>query len=272
MTTRLETLQGLDQVANVTTPIPTAVSSFYTTTMAQGTGPNGTFLITDLLPGASGVRENAAITGALALISSTATTNLDTLYGQMVQVIDSSYGVPPTIVIPTGPAANTYVSYDDAIANLIVAADAEMGNIRANSEVTTLVTTSNNDWTTMSLAWSRAPAAQSNASISLAGLTTSAQLPVTAFIAGLEQQGLDTQVGMSAQYLQSVANVNNQYGQALVGALRQSRNDAAMNTAGIGHDNAVPDQPTTPPPQADLGNANYSVSEARVYVTDNLSS
>ena len=162
MTTQLETLRGLDQVANVTTPIPTAVSSFYSGTLAHGTGPNGTFLLSDILPGASGIRENPAIESTLNLVNSAATTNLDTLYGQMVSVIDSSYGVPPTIVIPTGPAANTYTSYDDAIANLIVAADAEMGNIRGNSQVSGLVNESNNTWTVMAQAWSRAPAAQSS--------------------------------------------------------------------------------------------------------------
>ena len=56
----------------------------------------------------------------------------------------------------------------------------------------------------------------------------------------------------------------------MVACLRQGRNNAAMNTAGIGHDNQVPDQPTSAPPQADLGNANYTVSEARAYVNSNL--
>jgi hypothetical protein len=272
MTTRLETLKGLDQVANVATPIPAAVANFYSQTLAQGTGPNGTFLITDLLPGASGIRENAAITSALTLINSSATANLGTLYAQMVSVVDSTYGTPPTVIIPTGPAANTYISYDDALQALFVAADAEIGNIVTNTTVTNQVTTANQDWTAMARAWVLAPAARANASINLASLPTTAQLPVTAFIASLDQQGTDTEVGMGAQYLQSVADTTTQAGQALVGALRQSRNNAALNAVGVGHDNQVPDQPTTPPPQANLGNANYSVSEARVYVTDNLSS
>ena len=271
MTTQLETLKGLDQVANVTTPIPAAVATFYSGTIAQGTGPNGTYLITDLLPGASGIRENAAITSTLSLINSPATADLNTLYGQMVLVVDSTYGTGP-IVIPTGPAANTYASYDDALVALITAADAELGNIRANTMVTDLVTASNTDWTAMSRGWDGAAAARSNASINLATLPTTAQLPVTAFIASLDQQGTDTEVGMGAQYLQSVADATTQAGQALIGCLRQSRNDAAMNAAGVGHDNQVPDQPTSPPPQADLGDANYTVSEARIYVKSNLTS
>lgn len=271
MTTTLSTLKGLDLVANVTTPIPTAVATFYANTLAQGTGPNGTLLLTDILPGASGIRENSALEAAIELIGDSVSSSLDTLYAQMVSVVDSTYGIPPTITIPSGPAAGVYATYDDALAALVVAADAEIGVIAANGPAASLVSTANSTWTAMAQAWSRASSAQANASISLATLPSTAQLPVTAFIAGLDQQGIDTEVGMSAQYLESVANTANQYGQALVGCLRQSRNDAALNAAQIGHDNAVPDQPTALPPQAELGDANYTVSEARAYVQANLS-
>lgn len=47
MTITLSTLKGLDLVANVATPIPAAVATFYSGTLAQGTGPNGTYLLTD---------------------------------------------------------------------------------------------------------------------------------------------------------------------------------------------------------------------------------
>jgi hypothetical protein len=271
MSTRLETLKGLGQVANVTTPIPSSVSTFYANTLAQGTGPNGTYLITDILPGASGIRENAALDAAIALINDSVTSALATLYAQMVSVVNSTYGTPPTITIPSGPAAGVYASYDDALAALITAADAAIGTIAASGPAADLVSTANSTWTSMTQAWSRAPSAQTNASINLATLPSTAQLPVTAFIAGLDQQGTDTEVGMSAQYLESVANTATQSGQALIGCLRQSRNDAALDASGVGRDNAVPDQPTALPPQAELGDANYTVSEARAYVEANLS-
>jgi len=271
MTTPLQTLKGLDLVANVVTPISAAVASFYSGPLAQGTGPNRTFLITDLLPGASGIRENPALESAVTLISNPVTANLDLLYTQMVSVVDSTYGTPPTITIPLGPAAGIYSSYDDALVALIQAADDEIGVIIGTDSVTGLVTEANTTWTTMSVAWAKSDTAQAAASIDLGTLPNTAQLPVTAFIVGLDQQGTDTEVGMSAQYLESVANTASQAGQALIGCLRQSRNDAALDSVGIGRDNAVPDQPTTQPPQAQLGNANYTVAEARVYTQSNLS-
>lgn len=271
MTTALASLRGLDLAANVDSPISSAVASFYSSTLAKGTGPNGTFLITDLLPGASGIRENPALAQAQTLIGNDAVADLGAIYAQMVGVADSSFGTPPTIVLVSGPAAGTYATYDDALQALYVAADAEIGNIRANSLVTTTVASSNDSWTVMARGWAGAPAAQANASIALGSLPSTAQLPVTAFIAGLDYQGTNTEVGMSAQYLQAVANIANPYGQALVGALRQSRNNADLDSAGVGRDNAVPDRPPSPPPQADLGPDNYTVSEARIYVQSQLS-
>lgn len=271
MTTRLEPLKELGEVANVTTPIPVAVATFYSGTLAQGTGPNGTFLLTDVLPGASGISENAALTDAQELINSPAITDLATIYSQMVNVVDSTYGSPPTITIPAGPAAGVYTTYDDALQALYVAADAEIGGIVADNTATNLVAESNTTWTSMATAWARSSSTKTKASIDLSTLPTTAQLPVTAFIAGLDQQGTNTEVGMSAQYLQSVANVSNQYGQAVVGTLRESRNNAALNSIGVGHDNEIPDQPTTEPPQADLGDADYTVAEARAYVQSKLS-
>lgn len=271
MTTGLQTLKDLDLVANVTTAIPNSVATFYSSIIAQGTGPNGTFLLTDVLPGASGIRENPALEAATALMTDTVTSALGTIYSQMVSVVDSTYGTPPTITIPSGPAAGIYTTYDTALAALITAADAEIGTIRNTSTVSELVITANSTWTTMTTAWARSGPTQANASISIAILPSTAQLPVTAFIAGLNQQGTDTQVGMSAQYLESVANTATQAGQALIGTLREGRNNAALDAAQIGHDNNVPDQPTTLPPQAQLGDANYTVSEARAYVQSNLS-
>jgi hypothetical protein len=63
--------------------------------------------------------------------------------------------------------------------------------------------------------------------------------------------------------LEALADTSVQAGQAIIGAMREGRNDAALDSASIGHDNGVPDQPTTVPPQATLLNSQYTVAEAR---------
>jgi hypothetical protein len=68
---------------------------------------------------------------------------------------------------------------------------------------------------------------------------------------------------MAAQFLESIANTANQYGQAMVGALREGRNTAGLNAINSRTVNGVPQQPTTVPPQATLGDDEYTPAQAR---------
>ena len=45
----------------------------------------------------------------------------------MVSLVTSVFGVPPTITIPSGPAAGVYATYDDALAALVTEANAAVG-------------------------------------------------------------------------------------------------------------------------------------------------
>jgi hypothetical protein len=76
----------------------------------------------------------------------------------------------------------------------------------------------------------------------------------------------DTQTGMAAEFLESIANTANQSGQAMVGALREGRNTAGLNAVNLKIDNAVPQQPNSVPPQATLGDSEYTPAEARALV------
>ena len=71
---------------------------------------------------------------------------------------------------------------------------------------------------------------------------------------------------MAAQFLESIANTANQYGQAMVGALREGRNTAGLDSIGLKSDNNVPQQPASVPPQATLGDSNYTPDQARALV------
>jgi hypothetical protein len=107
---------------------------------------------------------------------------------------------------------------------------------------------------------------QTKASIDYTTLTAGAQLPITAFIPALAGYGQQTQEGMAAQFLESIANTANQYGQAMVGALREGRNTAGLNAVGVKADNAVPQQPASVPSQATLSDSEYTPAQARALV------
>ena len=265
---KLGTLKGLDLIANTTTPVPADVATYYATNIALGSGPNGTFLTTDFFGSAAGIPYNDDLTTVTSTISAQLTggtlTALNTIYSQMKSVVTAAYGVPPTITIPSGPAAGIYATYDAALAALITAADAAIGT--AIIAMGTATTTLNTAWTEMVKHSANEVTFQTKASIDYATLTAGAQLPITAFIPALAGYGQDTQQGMSAQFLESIANTANQYGQAMVGALREGRNTAGLNAVNLKIDNAVPQQPNAVPPQATLSSSEYTPAQARALI------
>ena len=265
---RLGTLKGLDLIANTTTPVPADVATYYDTNIALGSGPNGTFLTTDFFGSAAGIPYNDYLTTVTTTITAQLTagtlTTLNDIYSRMKNVVTSVYGVPPTITIPAGSAAGVYATYDAALAALITAADTAIGT--AVVAMGTATTTLNTAWTEMVQHSANEPVFQAKASIDYATLTAGAQLPITAFIPALAGYGQQTQTGMAAQFLESIANTANQYGQAMVGALREGRNTAGLNSVNLKSDNDVPQQPASVPPQATLSSSEYTPAQARALV------
>lgn len=265
---KLGTLKGLDLIANTTTPVPAAVATYYQNSLAKGSGPNGTYLTTDFFGSAAGIPYNTDLTTVTSTISAQLTagtlTTLNDIYSRMKNVVTAVYGTPPTITIPAGSAAGVYATYDAAIAALITAADAAIGT--AITAMGTATTTLNTAWTEMVKHSANESTFQAQASINFSTLTAGAQLPITAFIPALAGYGKETQEGMAAQFLESIANTANQYGQAMVGALREGRNTAGLNAVGVKADNDVPQLPNAVPPQATLSGSEYTPAEARALV------
>ena len=269
-TKKLGTLKGLDLINGPSsTPVPAAVPTYYLTQLAKGSGPNGTFLTRDFFGSAAGIPYNDYLTTVTSTISTQFTSGnlgaLNTIYSQMVEVVTSGYGIPPTITIPSGPAAGVYLTYNAALAALITAADAAVGTAISAMGATTTATL-NTAWTAMTTHSANEETFQALASIDYATLTAGAQLPITAFIPALAGYGQETQTGMAAQFLESIANTANQYGQAMVGALREGRDTAGINAVNLKLDNAVPSLPNAVPPQATLSDSTYTPAQARAQV------
>ena len=266
---KLGTLKGLDLVSNTTTPVPAAVATYYQNSLAKGSGPNGTFLTTDFFGSAAGIPYNNYLTSVTSTISTQLTagtlTTLNTIYSYMKNLITDVYGLPGAINLPAPyNTGNPYASYDAALAVLITGADAAIGT--AITAMGTATTTLNTAWTEMTTHSANESTFQTLASINYATLTAGAQLPITAFIPALAGYGQETQEGMAAQFLESIANTANQSGQAMVGALREGRNTAGINAAGLKADNDVPQLPNAVPPQATLSSSEYTPAEARALV------
>jgi hypothetical protein len=269
-TKKLSTLKGLDLINGPSsTPVPAAVPTFYLDYLAKGSGPNGTYLTTDFFGSAIGVPYNDYLPTVTSTISAQFAAGnlgaLNTIYSQMVSVVTGAYGAPPAVTIPSGPAAGVYLTYDAALAALITAADAAVGTAIAAMGATTTASL-NTSWYAMTSHSANEAAFQAKASIDYATMTAGAELPITAFIPALAGYGQETQEGMAAQFLEGIANTANQYGQAMIGALREGRNTAGVNAVNLKIDNAVSSLPDAVPPQATLSSSTYTPAEARAQV------
>jgi len=77
---------------------------------------------------------------------------------------------------------------------------------------------------------------------------------------GLSQNGQDTTQGGPAFIWQNIANANTLGGQAILSTMREARNRAKLSAAGVQTDITISDQ--YPEPQANVGNVQYTVSQA----------
>lgn len=268
----VRSLKNLPLVETPPTPITNDVKAFYQTNVATGSGPNGTFLITDFFGTAAGIPHNTLLPPINDIISARLAdgtlTALQDCYDRMKNVVDSVYGTPPTITVPSGAGSGVYATYDAALSALITA---------ANTEVTTAASAMGSDTATLNQNWSEItdqtfvtePAAQAVAAIDFATIPSSSQLSIISFIASLAGYGQNTQSGQSAEFLQAIAT-SNQSGQALQGNMIEGRNNKALDAASLTRWNEVPDNPTSPPPQATLPDDNYTVAEARAKVIADL--
>jgi hypothetical protein len=276
----MESLKNLPLVGDDPTPLSAAAVNFYQTNIALGSGPNGTFLLQDFFGLAAGLPGNAALAQAQDLIeqglASGVLSDLDDIYSRMRELVTGTYTDPGLgtgdagfIVIPSGFGSGSYSTYDSAMDALLIEADSAIGVIR-----TTLADTiipANTTWTALSRNLGREQVNLDLASIDYETMPSDSQLPITSFIASLDSYGQDTQQGMSADILENIADITTITGQALIGAMREGRNNQDMDSTSVGHDNTVPDVPLTPPPQAQLLDSQYTVSQARARVLARLS-
>lgn len=92
---------------------------------------------------------------------------------------------------------------------------------------------------------------------------------VYAMIGALNQYGLETKQGGTAQYIENISDINNSNSdialgmQSVIGSLREGRTDLSTNAVGAGKANRVSADPAEPYPQAELSSSTYTSAEAR---------
>jgi hypothetical protein len=287
-TQTLESNKGLPLINALTKPLPDNVYNYFTQTWTTGTGPYGTYLLTDVIGPPTGIVINDALTNTIAVLNSMTTANAflgltnpingvytvmaNTSAGDYTQTSSIPNPEPPpddlpqyTVVIPVGlPAAGTYGTYgsesaaiQDAFTNgLIPAMLSEVGNIITAYPTQTAQLNSN--WANISLQITNSDQNLVLAGINFADLQPNVQ--PTGLVSGLPDYGLDTVEGGAAFVMESLSQTNTIGGQAIISTMREARNQVKLASAGIETDIVVSD--VIAEPQATLSSGQYTASEA----------
>ena len=225
----METLKGLDLVENVTKPVPDIVTSYYKNTFANGTGEFGTFTMQDFLGSAVGTKTQNALENTSAVIANMNVSTLNIIYARMLATVSGIYGPNAgPITIPAGPAAGVYASGNAAFTTgLIPAANTAISALISAYPVHT--TSLNNSFNSICIQYEYEYANQVRAGLDFANLVPGGQQATLSFMSGLQYAGLDQEIGGQNSFLIAVANASTQSGQAILGALREGRNNLIMD-------------------------------------------
>lgn len=234
----IETNSDLDQIVSMKKALPDSVRDNILTELATGTGPNGTLTIYDILGTYAGYTSADSLLSAFDAISELslagALDDLVLMYGQISGTIAGDFGTSP-VNIPSGPAAGSYGDVNSAITSgLIPAIESNITTIQSSypDQSAVLVSAFNDIGNQLVTEINN----QINAEIDWAELPTTSRNTVLSFTSGLQNLGVDIQPGNAGEYISSIADLSTQSGQAIIASMREGKNLAMLDQAGLGTD------------------------------------
>jgi hypothetical protein len=251
-----ETNSGLGNITALTQPVPTSVASNINSTLATGTGPNGTLTLFDFMGATAGVPYTVEFTSVAGTINYMQQANVlytltdatngvytvmqDTLNGDYTTVVNPGPPVEITITIPPGlPGAGTYGSLDAAFSTGLVPAAANLiANVATNNASNT--SSLNTSFTTMAQQLSAETNNLVLAQVSFTDLAANSRSSIMSLSSNLHDIGTDVAPKGQNDFFTAITDTSNQYGQAIVASFREGRNIKVFDTAGIGSDTQIP--------------------------------
>ena len=221
----LSTMADLPLIQAQTTPVDSSVTDYVTTTMATGTGPNGTITTYDVLGLALDSNNFAA---QLA----TATSAINTMQGA------GSLATLNTAYVDILSAVN-----DAGVQTQITNANNAIAALSGNPNVITL----NTAWVYMANLMNLSAKYTSQAGIDYFLLQPGDKNSVYSFVQNLPYYGLLTANGDAAEFLENIADTTTLGGQAIVGAMREGCNNARLSAASLYNTNQIPSDPEIAP-------------------------
>lgn len=221
----LNTMSGLPLIEAQTTAVDSSVTDYFATNVATGTGPDGVITTYDVL----GL---ALDSDDFASRLNTATTAIDTLQGAgSLATLNTAYD---NILL----AAN-----DAAVITQINNANAAIAALSASPYYTTL----NTAWNYIATLMNLSAKYTTETGIDYFQLQPGDKASVYAFVQNLPSYGLLTAEGDAVEFLEALADTSTLGGQAVVGVMREGRNQERLNESGLYNANQIPSGPEVAP-------------------------
>lgn len=285
----LETNKGLDLIQDLKEPLPEEVRTTVQSQLGTGTGPNNSVLLTNVVGTAAGVTHNTElpiVTDTLANLQAAGALNSLTfdngnpysatplgVYAVMNYTLAGAYtdsfgpeGEVTGITIPAPqPGAGTYVG------NLSVATNSAFasGLIPAAQVKIDLIATANpNARATTNSAFNQMAQQLATETINLTAagvdfgnLVANSKGSALSVSSSLHEYGKDINEGGAAVFFEAIADTSNLYGQGVIASMREGRNIAVLQAAGLVPDTQVSDaNPSVA--NASLSSAQYTATQA----------
>lgn len=276
----IQSLVGLPLINAQKSAVPAASANYFANNIAKGSSVNGTFVIADFLGTLAGIPGTQSLTTIVATMKTMNLSYLTLCYTTMVNALSGLYNVPdatePTafdVVIPGGlPAAGTYLptlvpntspppaytvvvpAIKFAMDALIAVTNSTIASIAGSQSQSATLTT---QWNNIGSWLTKETANQAKVNLVWGNLVANNQPSTMSLVQSIPGMSWDTAVGGQVQFFNLIANQATAPGQAVVGLLRQGNTTVALNSVGITNSNNIPQDPTTPAPQANIGPTTY---------------
>lgn len=296
---QLESNKDLDLINDLTEPLPSVVTNFYSNVLATGTGPGNTVTTNDIIGIAAGATVNVELPvvttvvteladlGALAPLTanggSSGSVN-NGIYTLMNYALIGAYSnagntsdvtTIPNTTYYSGPQVfgNVTLAFSTASTGLIAVANSYINNIATtySTQASLANDASNAMATQLQLNVTNSIAAGIDIAnvvndIANANLVSNSISTVMSLTSQLHDIGLEVSEGGAAQFFENIANTSTLSGQAVVASMREGRNIAVLNAVGITLDTQLIDVNANTTVANNISNGQYSVSEARANI------
>ena len=284
----LETNKGLDLIQDLKEPLPEEVRATVQSQLGTGTGPNNSVLLTNLVGTAAGVTHNTElpiVTDTLANLQASGALNSLTfdngnpnsptplgVYAVMNYTLAGAYndsgpeGEVTAITIPAPqPGAGTYagnisVATNLAFASGLIPAAAVKINLIATANPNARATT-NSAFDLMAQQLSTETINLTAAGVDFGNLVANSKGSALSVSSSLHEYGKDVAEGGAAVFFEAIADTSNLYGQGVIASMREGRNIAVLQAAGLVPDTQV--SATNPSvANASLSSSQYTATQA----------